>query len=378
MKIVLFCHSLLSDWNNGNAHFLRGLAHELSTRGHVVQAFEPENCWSMQNLLAETGESALRDVRRAYPTLDVTRYRPERLDLDRALDGADLVLVHEWNEPALVATLGERRRRAGSGFKLLFHDTHHRAVSEPEALARLTLDDYDGVLAFGAVLAERYWRAGWGRRAWTFHEAADTRLFHPLPGTRRERALAWVGNWGDEERTAELEEFLLEPARALGLDGTVHGVRYPESGALAVTQAGLEYAGWLPNYRVPEVFGRHRVTVHVPRRPYARDLRGIPTIRVFEALACGIPLVCAPWTDSEGLFRRNDYLSAANGAEMRAAMHLVLRDAEAANELARRGRETVLARHTCAHRVDDLLNIVRALQTYTSPSLTERDSEANA
>ena len=48
------------------------------------------------------------------------------------------------------------------------------------------------------------------------------------------------------------------------------------------------------------------MTVHVPRRPYVDALPGIPTIRVFEALACGIPLVSAPWRDEEGLFRHRD------------------------------------------------------------------------
>ena len=70
-----------------------------------------------------------------------------------------------------------------------------------------------------------------------------------------------------------------------------------------LADAGIEYGGWLPNYRAPEVFSRYRVTVHIPRRPYVDALRGIPTIRPFEALACGIPLISAPWHDSEKLFR---------------------------------------------------------------------------
>ncbi len=52
MKIVLFYHSLLSDWNHGNAHFLRGIVQELKVRGHEVLVFEPENAWSRQNLIS--------------------------------------------------------------------------------------------------------------------------------------------------------------------------------------------------------------------------------------------------------------------------------------------------------------------------------------
>jgi spore maturation protein CgeB len=95
----------------------------------------------------------------------------------------------------------------------------------------------------------------------------------------------------------------------------------------------------------------------VPRRPYVEALPGIPTIRVFEALACGLPLVSAPWCDDEGLFRSGDYLVARTGAEMKDLVHEVLEDRNLAAELAARGLETVRARHTCAHRVEELLAI---------------------
>ena len=72
---------------------------------------------------------------------------------------------------------------------------------------------------------------------------------------------------------------------------------------------GPNTRGWLPNYRVPEVFAAYRMTVHVPRRPYVENLPGIPTIRVFEALACGIPLICAPWEDTREAFPAGDRLS---------------------------------------------------------------------
>src|SRR5918999_1106607 len=84
-----------------------------------------------------------------------------------------------------------------------------------------------------------------------------------------------------------------------------------------MTSAGIRYCGWLPNYKVPEVFARSRVTLHIPRRPYVRELPGIPTIRPFEALACGVPLICSPWRDTEKLFTAgSDFLIAHNGDEM--------------------------------------------------------------
>ncbi len=361
MKIALFCHSLRSDWNHGNAHFLRGVVSELMQRGHAVRVFEPREGWSFVNQAREDPH-VLERLHAVYPALHSEPYDPADLDLGAVLEDVDLVLVHEWNDHALVARLGRHRARHG-GFRLLFHDTHHRSVSEPESIGRYDLSHYDGVLAFGAALRERYLRAGWAERVWVWHEAADPRVFRPLPhdeATRRE--LVWIGNWGDDERTAELREFLFEPAAALKLRCRVHGVRYPDAARAELARLGIEYAGWVANFDVPAAFATHRVTVHVPRRPYLDQLPGIPTIRPFEALACGIPLIMALWEDSEGLFRPGtDYLQAQNGIAMRRHLRDVLGDPALAASLARHGRETVLARHTCAHRVDELLVIAQEL-----------------
>lgn len=355
----MFCHSLVSCWNNGNAHFLRGVAAELARRGHEVRAYEPEDAWSRVNLRKELGgKDASRLFRDTCPELRPHLYDRETLDLGEALDGADLVLVHEWNEPELVACIGKYRRQSGAGFVLLFHDTHHRGVTAPDSMARYDLSEYDGVLAFGAIIRDLYRERGWAANAWTWHEAADIRLFHPLSPPTKEGELVWVGNWGDEERTAELQEFLIGPTGRLGLQARVYGVRYPEQGIRELQEAGIRYGGWLPNVDVPRVFARYRVTVHVPRRPYVQALPGIPTIRVFEALACGLPLVSAPWEDAEGLFTPGkDFLFARNGAEMEGYLRALLAEPEAAEELAAHGLKTIQERHTCAHRVDELLAI---------------------
>jgi len=363
MRVVIFSHSFRSDWNHGNAHFLRGVARELQSRGHDVALFEPRDGWSATNLAHECGAPALELYREAYPTLKPTLYTLDRLDLDRALAGAHLVIVHEWNPPELIQALGTYRIYGGR-FVLLFHDTHHRSTSRPEEIAGLDLSGYDGVLAFGEVIREQYLRAGWANRVWTWHEAADTRAFFPRPVAPAfmQSDVIWIGNWGDEERTAELHEFLLNPIRRLGLSGNVYGVRYPRTGIVAVEHAGLTFGGWIPNHRVPDAFARHRVTVHVPRRPYATHLPGIPTIRVFEALACGIPLICAPWEDSERLFQAGrDYLVARDGHHMTVLLRQVLADRALATSLARSGRRAIEMRHTCAHRVNELMTILNQL-----------------
>ena len=362
MKIALFYHSLISDWNHGNAHFLRGVASELIRRGHDVLIYEPANSWSATNLVEEYGATPIQEFEERFPALRSIRYDPDTLDLSSALDGAELVIVHEWNDHELVRRIGEHRA-AGGDYRLLFHDTHHRAITSPDAMAAYDLSDYDGVLAYGKVLRDIYLEREWTARAWTWHEAADVDVFYPRPRSEMEGDVVWIGNWGDDERTDELREFLIEPIADLGLKGRVHGVRYPDSARKLLNDAGIEYAGWLPNYQAPEVFARFRVTLHVPRRPYVESLPGIPTIRPFEALACGIPLVCSPWSDSENLFQPgHDFLIARDGREMKKHLQALLTDKQMARELAEHGLQTIRARHTCSHRVDELFEIWRELK----------------
>ncbi|MGK2910140.1 MAG: CgeB family protein [Sphingobium sp.] len=361
MKVVYFTHSLQSCWNHGNAHFLRGILRELSSLGHDVLALEPAGNWSLSNLLRDHGDAGLAPFRAAYPELRSETYAsvPDALV---HVDSADLVIVHEWNDPALVAAVGDARARGGH-FTLLFHDTHHRAVSDPDAIHAFDLDGYDGVLAFGEALREVYRKWGWGERVWTWHEAADIRHFHP-PATEGDRlGLVWIGNWGDGERTQELETYLFQPARDADLPLDIHGVRYPDEALATLARYGVRYRGWAPNARAPEIFTKHLATVHVPRRYYTAILPGIPTIRVFEALACGIPLASAPWDDSEHLFRvGTDFLMAKDGAEMTRHLRTIRQDASLRGELVRHGLETIRARHTCAHRVEELLAIVGQLR----------------
>jgi len=355
VRFVMFYQSLISDWNHGNAHFLRGVTTELLSRGHEVEVYEPVDSWCVANL-ESVCEDATGLFQSVYPGLMSNRYDLSSLDIARAIDGADVVIVHEWNEHELVRRIGEHRA-ANPSFRLLFHDTHHRTITEPRNMAAYDLSEYDGVLAFGEIIKEIYLERGLAQRAWTWHEAADTRVFRPLKRLKR-GDLVWIGNWGDDERTLELEEFFLRPVKSLGIAAEAHGVRYPDHALDILEECGVEYRGWLPNFEVPAVFAQFRCTVHVPRRPYVQALPGIPTIRVFEALACRIPLVCAPWDDAEGLFSPGeDFLVARNGNEMERRLNDLMNDGSMREELAERGMETVRARHTCANRVDELLSI---------------------
>lgn len=234
MRIVYFTHSLVSCWNHGNAHFLRGVLRALIARGHEVVSYDPNDGWSRSNLVVDHGHGVTEEFERAFPDLaGCVRFLGS--DIDAILDGTDLAIVHGWNEPSLVKAIG-RERAKGGGFALLFYDTHHRAVSDPEAIARFDLSGYDGVMAFGETLAAAYRRRG--MRVFVWHEAADTRLFRPPEGDSERAGAVWIGNWGDDERSAELRHYLLRPTAAVGIPLDVHGVRYPDTElACALTTA---------------------------------------------------------------------------------------------------------------------------------------------
>lgn len=362
MRVALFYHSLVSDWNHGNAHFLRGVAREMMSRGIEVRVFEPADGWSRLNLITSYGDEPISRFHAFYPDLKSEAYKISQLSLEEKLDGVDLALVHEWNDPALIAAIGRYRRR-NPHIRIFFHDTHHRAITAPHELSRFDLSEFDGVLVYGASLRQAYEDRGWGKRIFVWHEAADTALFRPLPFISKQYDLVWIGNWGDDERTQELQEFLFAPVASLRLGGSVYGVRYPEEAIQQVEDSGLHYCGWLANFDAPEIFAQHRVTVHIPRRPYVRKLTGIPTIRPFEAMACGVPLISAPWEDSEGLFRPgNDYLIARDSREMQQNLRDVLSDTGLALSLIQNGLQTIKARHTCAHRVNELLEHYGTIQ----------------
>jgi spore maturation protein CgeB len=373
MKIRLFYHSVLSDWNHGNAHFLRGLISSLVISGHDVKVFEPRGGWSLRNLLQERGNSALKEFRDFFPFHMPVFYNENNFDPADYLHDADLVIVHEWNKPAIVGKIGDYKDSEGD-FILLFHDTHHRSVTAPFEMSEYDLSHYDGVLAFGEVVRNIYLARGWIKNVWTWHEAADDRIFHPVLSDRKDGDLVWIGNWGDDERTDEIQEFIIEPVMELGIEASFYGVRYPVKAIKMLRRAKIKYMGWVPNYKVPEIFSRFRVTVHVPRRPYVKNLPGIPTIRPFEALSCRIPLVCSPWDDIEHLFNPGkDYLVANNGDEMRKSLLKLLHDRDFAGKLSLHGLETIRSRHTCDHRAGELMGIIREIKAAKAMNETMRN-----
>jgi len=362
LRFRMFAHSWTSDWNHGNAHFLRGLAYELSKLGNEVRCYEHVNSWSRAHLEGEGPDIARTAVQQFYNYFAGLTVRPFVFDdtfeqfAIKELTDADVVIIHEWSPPHLVNSILSLSPRLG--FKTIFHDTHHRAYTAPQEMRRIRLHQFDGVLAFGESIRRIYSEAFGLQHVWTFHEAADAAHFQPRC-RQASNDVIWIGNWGDEERTRELEEFLISPAERLGDSKVVvYGVRYPPEAVQRLSRAGIQYRGYLPNLQTPEAYGESLLALHVPRRFYANGLSGIPTIRVFEALACGIPLLCAPWTDAEELFTPGlDYLVAPDGQAMQSEIRQLLSDDNARRQMAAYGLKTIREKHTCLHRAHQLLDI---------------------
>ncbi|MCA1648483.1 MAG: glycosyltransferase [Chloroflexi bacterium] len=340
-RFALFYQSLVSDWNHGNAHFLRGLMRALQARGHPTVCYEQADNWSLSHLL-ELNPMAVSQFRDRFPDLSFETYDLGNLELfvRERLAGADVALVNEWNAPDVIRAIG--RLASELGVTALFHDTHYRVVLDEDYRRQLGLEQFAHILAFSPSLAERYGALGL-RSVTVLHEAADTSVFAPLD-VRQSTDVVFVGNYGDGDRSAELEDYVFGPrARLPGLRYAVYGVRYPEHVVARMNDdLDIRYGGWLPNVEVPAVYSAARVVLHVPRRQYVELLPGTPTIRVFEALASRACLISLPWADTDGLFDAGaDFVVAHSPVEMRDLIDWLCRDDAARTRIAQHGYETV-------------------------------------
>lgn len=350
MRVAFFAQSGASETVHGCASALLGILAELRGRGHEAHVYEIDSA----------------------------------LDLTAALEGVQLVVVRAASDaadstlkPDFIARIGQHHVRSRH-YTLLLHDTCDRSMSDPASLAAFDLRHYDGVLASGDAVARLYVERGWVRDAWSWPTAANIRVFYPrqsdTPRCVQHASvshavaldhgdLVWIGRLGDgAERQRAFHDFFVKPARQLGVRAAVYGTGYTENMLRTLADAGVAYHGWTPNERVPEVFSRYTVTMFMPRTPYVRSLQGIATTSLFEAMACGIPVVSAGWHDVAGLFAPPaPFLTADSGAEMTARLEAVLARPSLRAELVGRGLREIQARHTCGHRVDALLQIVREI-----------------
>jgi spore maturation protein CgeB len=366
IRFCVFAHSWVSDWCHDDAHFLRGLVRELLRMGHEVRCYEELGSWSLTNLVKEEGEVAVQAIeqfRREFPALDVRFFQSgsnlrEALRLE--LRDADVVVIHERNHPEVANTILSLKRELG--FRCLFHDTHHRAITSTNEILRFHLQFFDGVLAFAEPVTRVYRDALGISQAWTFHQAADVEHFRPRDAPR-DIDLLWIANASGAGWNSELVEYLVQPVAELrNCKTVVHGVDYSEQDRRSLSEAGIEFRGYLPNLMKPDVYSRAALSLYMPERPNSKEGNHLPSVEIFEALACGSPVLCTPWHDGEHLFRAGqDYLCVNSGAEVKTKTQRLLRDESARHQIGANGRESILHKHTCAHRASQLVDICEGL-----------------
>ena len=354
LRIVILGLSITSSWGNGHATTYRGLVRELVRRGHDVLFLERDRPWYADNRdlpQPPFGRTAL------YADLDALRSAHAA-----AIGGADLVIVGSY-VPDGVA-VGDWVQAEASGLTA-FYD-----IDTPVTLAKLARGEsdyldarqiagYDLYLSFtGGPTLRRLEREFGAPAARVLYCSVDPELYHPEP-RRAEWDLGYLGTYsGDRQPT--IESLLLRPARAWP-EGrfTLAGPQYPEG---IVWPANLEYTLHLPPAAHRAFYNRQRFTLNVTRADMV-EAGWSPSVRLFEAAACGTPIVSDRWSGIETLLEpgREIFLASSPAEVLRLLRGLPESERRA---VGRRARARILAEHTAAHRAAELERHVEALRLH--------------
>ncbi len=348
MRLVVFGLSVSSSWGNGHAALWRGLIGGLLADGHTVDFFERDVPFYAQN----------RDLAELPPGGRLVLY-PGWADVlplaRRALAGADVALVTSYCPDALAAAALIRDE---TGALCCFYD-----LDTPVTLARLDAGErvdylgpdglaaYDLVLSYtgGAALAALRDRLG-ARRVAPLYGSVDPALHRPVEAPGEARALlSYLGTYA-ADRQAALEALFVEPARLRPADRfVIGGAQYP---AQFPWTDNIWFVRHLAPDRHPAFYCSSRMTLNVTRAAMAR-MGHCPSGRLFEAAACGTPILSDGWDGLDQFFTPGEeILVAGTTAEAMAALDLP--DAELA-AIARRARARTMAEHTAARRAREMV-----------------------
>jgi spore maturation protein CgeB len=333
VKIVFLGLSITSSWGNGHATNFRALVRALRERGHDVTFLERDKPWYANHRDAP-------DAGVLYGSVD---------ELHGWVDDADLVVIGSYvPEGVAVAELVLDEARG----VVAFYD-----IDTPVTLAKLQAGDgeylaphlvplFDLYLSFtgGPMLHEL--ESTWGaRRPVTFHCLVDDRAYRPVETARR-WLLGYLGTYSADRQPA-LERLLLEPARALPEERfVVAGPQYPDGIDWPANVDRIEH---LPPMQHPRFYCAQAFTLSVTRADMARA-GWSPSVRLFEAGACGVPVITDPWPGLETLFSPGSEILVAGD------VHSILRDTgeDERRRIGERLRRRVLGAHTAAHRAEEL------------------------
>ncbi|MBL0419967.1 glycosyltransferase [Ramlibacter sp. AW1] len=344
MKIVILGLSITSSWGNGHATTYRGLVRELVARGHEILFLERDQPWYAQN----------RDL--AHPPYGRTELYQGLDDLHQRFEapvqGADLVIVGSF-VPEGVA-VGDWAQRTAHGITA-FYD-----IDTPVTLARLgrgehdylaprQIAGYDLYLSFtGGPTLQRLEREWGSPRARVFYCSVDPTLYlhEPQPASWD---LGYMGTYSPD-RQPGLDRLLLQPARELPTGRfVVAGPQYP---AEIGWPANVQWQPHLPPSEHRAFYNRQRWTLNITRADMI-EAGWSPSVRLFEAAACGTPIVSDRWRGIEDvLVPGREIVLADSSAEVLALLREGGEDERL--RMAERARQRILSAHTAAHRAEQL------------------------
>ncbi len=344
MTIVILGLTITSSWGNGHATTYRGLVRALAARGHGVLFLECDKPWYAEH----------RDL--PDPPYGRTELYEDISDLrsrfEMQVRTADLVVVGSY-VPDGVA-VGEWATGTATGVTA-FYD-----IDTPVTLAKLSRGDFeylspgliprfDLYLSFtGGPTLSRLEREFGSPRAVPFYCSVDPALYHPTGGPV-EYDLGYLGTYSPD-RQPPLERLLVEPARRWP-EGrfAVAGPQYPAGIPWPANVSRIDH---LPPAEHRDFYNCQRFTLNVTRADMVAAGYS-PSVRLFEAAACGTPIVTDAWAGIETVLTPGVEVIVARSTE---DVSRVLREMPAAEARAigAAGRRRVLAAHTADHRAAEL------------------------
>lgn len=348
MQILFIGLSVTSAWGNGHATTYRALISALAAAGHRVQFFERDQPWyAAHRDLPEPGYC------------DVILYRDLAALKERAdeIAAADAVIVGSYVPDGIEAARIVLRHARGV---TAFYDIDTPVtLSGVEAGTCRYLDaaivpGFDLYLSFtGGPTLERLERDFGARRACALFCSADPSLHRPVD-TRQRWDLGYLGTYSSDRQPA-LDRLLIEPARRMpGRNFVVAGAQYPASIAWPPNVERIDH---IPPGEHARFYSSMRWTLNLTRNDMVR-LGHSPSVRLFEAAACGVPIVSDSWPGLDEIFTvGREIRVAARSEEIVALLEEPRAEAE---RVGRAGRRRVVREHTSAHRARDLIDCIRA------------------
>jgi spore maturation protein CgeB len=357
LRIVILGLSITSSWGNGHATTYRSLMRALLERGHDVLFLERDMPWYRTN--RDSVDLPPRSVR-LYQTVDELRGRWRN-----ALAEADLVVIGSY-VPEGVA-VGALILAIASGI-VAFYD-----IDTPVTLSGLAKGDcpylnaglvaaFDLYLSFTGGRALQVLERRYGARtARAFYCSVDPDRHKPVV-TQPVWELGYLGTYSADRQPA-VEALMCASARRVPTGRfVVAGPLYPPEVSWPANVDRIEHVG--PD-RHASFYGRQRFTLNITRADMVR-MGYSPSVRLFEAAACGTAIISDWWPGLDTIFVPGKHLLVARSADEVLAYLFELSDRER-RELATRAREHLLTHHTAAHRAITLEDYVEELLGRVAP-----------